>query len=414
MIIAKRSMITARDRVIQTIHHVPPDRIPIDFAASRVTGIHGMTYNALSALLGIKSEGARIYDVPQMLAAPEQNMITHFKSDVVQLHRLVPAPAIGLRIDRFRKGTLPDGTRAYFPYDYRPQKDSEGNLFVSDEEGVPIYMMPKDGFYFSRIHNRLGHVESVKEIDDFDFHEFVPGEMAWLRSESKRLRETGFAVLGQFGGNFFERGNRLFGMEKFMIMLLAEEKMVHHFMERLTAAAIEDFDDYREAVEDRVDIIQLNDDLGSQGGPLISPDIYTKLVKPYQKRLYQHIRETTRMHLFLHSCGGIFEFIPHFIDIGVEILNPVQYTAKGMDPVRLKKEFGKDLTFWGGGCDAQKVLQQGTPAEVKKETAYMIDIFCPGGGFVFTQVHNLQPGTPPENIIAMFEVIAERNDDSTR
>jgi hypothetical protein len=206
MIIAKRSMITARDRVIQTIHHVPPDRIPIDFAASRVTGIHGMTYNALSALLGIKSEGARIYDVPQMLAAPEQNMITHFKSDVVQLHRLVPAPAIGLRIDRFRKGTLPDGTRAYFPYDYRPQKDSEGNLFVSDEEGVPIYMMPKDGFYFSRIHNRLGHVESVKEIDDFDFHEFVPGEMAWLRSESKRLRETGFAVLGQFGGNFFERG----------------------------------------------------------------------------------------------------------------------------------------------------------------------------------------------------------------
>jgi uroporphyrinogen decarboxylase len=402
-------MDTPRDRVIKTIHHVPADRIPIDFAASRVTGIHGLTYNALAARLGIQNEGARIYDVPQMLAAPEQTLITYFKSDVVQLHRLVPAPAIGFRIDRFRKGTLPDGTSAFFPYDYQPRKDSEENLVVWNERGVAIYKMPKDGFYFSRIHNQLGHAESVNDIDNFDFHEFVPDEMEWLRKESIRLRESGFAVLGQFGGNFFERGNRLFGMEKFLIMLVTEERMVHHFMERLTEATIEDFDNYREAVGDRVDIIQLNDDLGSQEGPLISPDLYTKLIKPYQKRLYRHIRETTRMHLFLHSCGGIFEFIPHLIDIGVEILNPVQYTARGMDPVRLKREFGEDLTFWGGGCDAQKVLQHGTPAEVRKETARMIDILCPGGGFVFSQVHNLQPGTPPENIIAMFEVIEERN-----
>ena len=407
-------MDTPRDRVIKTINHIPPDRIPVDFAASRVTGIHGMTYNALTAFLGMKSEGARIYDVPQMLAVAEQTMIRYFNSDVVQLHRLVPAPAIGFRIDRFRKGTLPDGTGAYFPYDYQPQIDAGENLVVSDNRGVPIYTMPKDGFYFSRVHNRLGHAQSLKDIDDFDLHEFVPGETQWLRNESSRLRDTGLAVLGQFGGNFFERGNRLFGMEKFMIMLLSEERMVRHFLEKLTEAAIEDFDKYREAVEDRVDIIQLNDDLGGQEGPLISPDLYTRLIKPYQKRLYRYIRETTRMHLFLHSCGGIFEFIPHFIDIGVEILNPVQYTARGMEPVRLKREFGKDLAFWGGGCDAQKVLQHGTPAEVRKETARMIDIFSPGGGFVFSQVHNLQPGTPPENILAMFEVVAERNDDPER
>lgn len=410
MIIWKlQPMGSRRDRVIKTIQHVAPDRIPVDFAASRVTGIHGMAYNTLTALLGIRSEGARIYDVPQMLAAPEQTLIKHFKSDVVQLHRLVPAPAIGLRIDRFRTGTLPDGTHAFFPYDFMPRKDAEGNLVVRDERDVPIYRMPKDGLYFSRIHNRLGHAESVEDLEDFDFHEFVPGETEWLRKESTRLRDTGLAVLGQFGGNFFERGNRLFGMEKFMIMLLTEEKMVRYFMERLTEAAIEDFNNYREAVENRVDVIQLNDDLGAQEGPLISPDLYAKLVKPYQKRLYRHIRETTQMHLFLHSCGGIYEFIPHFIDIGVEILNPVQYTARGMDPVRLKKEFGKDLTFWGGGCDSQKVLQHGTPAEVRRETARMIDILCTGGGFIFSQVHNLQPGTPPENIIAMFEVIDERN-----
>ena len=368
-----------------------------------------MTYNALTARLGVRSEGARIYDVPQMLAAPEQLLITHFRSDVMQLHRLVPAPAIGFRIDKFKQGKLPDDSNAYFPSDYRPIANPEGDLLIKDERGVAIYKMPKEGFYFSRIHSRLEHAESVNDIDDFDLHEFVPGETEWLSRESLRLRNTGFAVLGQFGGNFFERGNRLFGMEKFMIMLLTEEEMVRHFMERLTQAAIEDFDNYREAVEDRVDIIQLNDDLGSQEGPLISPDLYKKLVKPYQKRLYQHIKETTGMHLFLHSCGGIYEFIPHLIDIGVEILNPVQYTARGMDPVKLKREFGKDIVFWGGGCDAQKVLQHGTVAEVRKETARMIDILSQGGGFVFSQVHNLQPGTPPENIIAMFEVIEERN-----
>jgi uroporphyrinogen decarboxylase len=398
-----------RDRVIKTIRHSQADRIPVDFAASRVTGIHGMTYNALTARLGVRSEGARIYDVPQMLADPEQPLITHFCSDVVQLHRLVPAPAIGFRIDKFKQGKLPDGSNAYFPSDYQPIANPEGDLLIKDERGVPIYKMPKGGFYFSRIHSRLEHAESVNDIDDFDLHEFVPGETEWLSRESLRLRDTGFAILGQFGGNFFERGNRLFGMEKFMIMLLTEEKMARHFMEKLTQAAIEDFDNYREAVEDRVDIIQLNDDLGSQEGPLISPELYKNLVKPYQKRLYQHIKETTGMHLFLHSCGGISEFIPHFIDIGVEILNPVQYTARGMDPEKLKREFGKDIVFWGGGCDAQKVLQHGTVAEVRKETARMIDILSQGGGFVFSQVHNLQPGTPPENIIAMFEVIEERN-----
>jgi uroporphyrinogen decarboxylase len=381
----------------------------VDFAASRVTGIHGMSYNALAARLGIQSEGARIYDVPQMLAEPEAEMIEHFQGDVAQLHRLVPAPAIGFRIEGFREGTLPDGSRAHYPRDYHPQLDREGNLTVLNGRGVPIYRMPVGGYYFSRIHSPLGHVQSVEELDGVDFHEFVPGEKQWLRAESLRLRESGLAVLGQFGGNFFERGNRLFGMEKFMVMLLADEKLAHAFLERLLEATLEDFEDYREAVEDRVDVIQLNDDLGGQEGPLISPDLYRRMIKPYQERLYRHIREKTQMHLFLHSCGGVFEFIPDFLDMGVEILNPVQYTARGMEPKRLKREFGRDLTFWGGACDAQKVLQHGSPRQVRQETARMMDILCPGGGFVFAQVHNLQPATPPENIIAMFEVVRERN-----
>jgi uroporphyrinogen decarboxylase len=396
-------MNTSRDRILAALNHKETDRLPIDFAASRITGIHIDTYLELAAYLGLPLEDAGIYDVPQMLAEPSRNMIDYFQGDVVQLHRLVPAPAIGFRINDFRPGTLYNGKPVLFPADYQEERDPAGDYIVRNSQGLPSYKMPKDGFYFSRVSSPLEGVESAAEIDRFDFHEFAPGEEMWLRSEAERLQTGQSAVLGQFGGNFFERGNRMFGMEDFLVKLLTDEKLVHYFFKRLLEATIEDFDNYYEAVGGRVDVIQLNDDLGSQDGPLISEELYISMVKPYQRELYRHIREKSNIKIFLHSCGGIYDFIPHFIEMGVDILNPVQYSAKNMDPVRLKREFGKDLTFWGGGCDAQKVLQHGTVPEVRDETKRMIDILAPGGGFVFSQVHNLQPNTPPENIAAMYD-----------
>lgn len=399
---------TSRERVIQTLEHQAPDMIPIDFASSRVTGIHAMAYNRLTGTLGLQSEGVRVYDVPQMLADPEEPIMKFFETDVVQLHRLVPAPPIGFRIDKYKSDRLQDDSIAFFPFQYDPKKDAAGNLIIYNQKGIPAYMMPKDGFYFSRIHNPMAAVETRQDLDAFDLHEFVDGEAEWLEGESKRVRETECAVLGQFGGNFLERGNRLFGMEKFLIMLLTDPKLAEYFFDKLLEATLEDFDHYLEAVGDRVDIIQLNDDLGHQDGPLISEDLYKRLIKPYHKKLYQYIRKRTDMYLFLHSCGSIYPFIPHLIEIGVQILNPVQYRARDMDPQRLKREFGRDLVFWGGGCDTQQVLAAGSVAEVRQETERMIDIFAPGGGFVFAQVHNIQPLVPLENILAMFEVVKER------
>jgi uroporphyrinogen decarboxylase len=399
---------TSRERVLTSLQHRTPDRIPIDFASSRVTGIHALTYNRLNEHLGLPSEGARVYDVPQMLADPEDPILEYFESDVVQLHRLIPAPPIGLRIDRYRRNRLQDGSRAFFPSAYDPIEDESGNLIIYNQRGIPAYMMPKGGFYFSRIYNPLAEVENRRDLEAFDLHEFADGETEWLERESKRLRRSNRAVLGQFGGNFLERGNRMFGMEKFLVMLLADPALAECFFDRLLEAVIEDFDRYLEAVEDRVDIIQLNDDLGHQDGPLISEQLYERLVKPYQQRLYEYIRKRTDMVLFLHSCGSIYPFIPHLIEIGVQILNPVQYMARDMKPERLKREFGRDLVFWGGGCDTQQILAHGSPEEVSMETDRMIDIFAPGGGFVFAQVHNIQPLVPLENILAMFETAKRR------
>jgi uroporphyrinogen decarboxylase len=399
---------TSRERVLLSLEHRAPDRLPIDFASSRVTGIHALTYNRLAKHLGLQSEGARVYDVPQMLADPEEPLVEYFESDVVQLHRLIPAPPIGFRIDSYKPGRLQDGTKALFPAQYDPVEDESGNLIIYNQKGIPAYMMPKGGFYFSRIHNPMAEVENRRDLAAFDLHEFVDGEGEWLRRESRRLRATDYAVLGQFGGNFLERGNRLFGMEKFLIMLLSDPTLVENFFDRLLEATKEDFDKYLEAVEDRVDIIQLNDDLGHQDGPLISEELYRRLVKPYQRKLYEYIRRRTDMYLFLHSCGGIYPFIPHLIEIGVQVLNPIQYMARDMNPERLKREFGRDIAFWGGGCDTQHVLAAGSADDVRRETERMIDIFAPRGGFIFAQVHNIQPLVPLENVLAMFDAVKRR------
>jgi uroporphyrinogen decarboxylase len=263
--------------------------------------------------------------------------------------------------------------------------------------------MPKDGYYFSREYNPLSGAETETDIDRFDMHEFMLGEEAWLERELRALENQERAIIGQFGGNFLERGNRLFGMENFLIKLMTEPSLIEHFLNRLLEATIEDFDKYRAVVGDRVDVIQLNDDMGTQEAPLISPELYESMIKPYQKQFYEHIHKNSNMFIFLHSCGSIYEFIPHLIEIGVDILNPVQYSARNMEADKLKREYGKDLVFWGGGCDTQSVLAAESPKKVREETGKMIDILGPQGGFVFSQVHNIQPTVPVENITAMFE-----------
>jgi uroporphyrinogen decarboxylase len=166
-----------------------------------------------------------------------------------------------------------------------------------------------------------------------------------------------------------------------------------------------------QAVGDVIDFIRFGDDLGMTSGPLFSPDIYRKIFKPRQKTLCDYIKKHSRMHTFLHSCGSIYQFIPDLIEIGIDAINPVQINARHMEPERLKQEFGRDITFWGGGVNTQTVLNRATPAEVKEHVTRNLEIFAPGGGFVFNTVHNIMPDVPPSNIVAMFEAVAEFNGD---
>jgi uroporphyrinogen decarboxylase len=195
------------------------------------------------------------------------------------------------------------------------------------------------------------------------------------------------------------------GYETFMEDLVLDPRLVEALLTVLVDAYCARADRVLPALGDSVDVVLVNDDLGTQAGPMLSPELYRKLIKPHQRRLFAHIKSRTSAALLLHSCGSVRYAIPDLIEIGVDALNPVQVSAAGMDSAELKREFGRDITFWGGGCDTQRVLSRGSVEEVREEVKRRVGDLAPGGGFIFCQVHNIQPEVPPENVVAMLEAV---------
>lgn len=219
-------------------------------------------------------------------------------------------------------------------------------------------------------------------------------------------RETDYAIVGHFGGHIFAASQLLRGMDNFMCDLVADKPFARALMEALADQHMAEFEHYIEALGPYIQVIALADDLGSQRGPQVSLALFREMVPASMERLYQHIKKRTSARLFLHSCGSVAALIPDLIEMGVDILNPVQVSAADMDTARLKREFGSELTFWGGGCDTQHILPFGTPQQVGDEVRRRIDDLGPEG-FVFAQVHNIQPGVPPANMLAMWDAARE-------
>jgi uroporphyrinogen decarboxylase len=226
--------------------------------------------------------------------------------------------------------------------------------------------------------------------------------------EIKKLHETtDYLIVLDIGGNLSDIGWFTRGMENFFCDILLDDKGTERFVSRLAESHIEFIDRVLKGVGNYVDVLMFSEDLGSQNGPFYSRDIFRRLFKPKYKIMYDYVHGNSKCKILLHSCGSIYELMPDLIDIGLDIINPVQTTAANMEPERLKKEFGKDLTFWGGGCDYRNVLPSKKPKEVKDDVKRRIEIFSKGGGFVFNSIHNILPEVPPENILAMYEAAYE-------
>jgi uroporphyrinogen decarboxylase len=397
--------VNSRERVLAALHHQEGDRIPVDLDGMRSSGILAITLNKLQAYLGEPGYVPQLYDIMQQLGHPSEAVLQRFHVDV----RPLPRASVGLdpANPSWKPWILPDGTAALAPSGLETFRQPSGDLFVFDDEQHPILRMPEDGIYFEPYYMPLGQATTVAEMEAYQPPVISDAELSWLRTEAKKLRASSDkAILGQTGLNLYEHAQRVRGWEQFMVDLGGEPKLVEALLQRIADTNVVNLDRYLEAVGEYIDIVQLGDDLGTQAGPQMSTRMYRKLIKPYQKQVFQFVKAKSGLPVMLHCCGGVYPLLPDLIEVGVDILNPVQFNSVGMEPVRLKQEFGKDFVFWGGGADTQAVLPNATPAEVRDHVHKMIDIFAPGGGFVFNQVHNIQ-NVPPENIVALFAAAEE-------
>jgi uroporphyrinogen decarboxylase len=242
-------------------------------------------------------------------------------------------------------------------------------------------------------------------------HASEPGFWQQLRERALALRRsTDRAIIVVAGCNLFEWGTFLRRMDNFLFDLAADQVQVERLLDALMEQHLATLDRVCRAVGDVVDILRFGDDLGTEQGPFMSPATYRKLFKPRHKILCDYVKQHSQMHTFLHSCGSIYRLLPDLIEAGYEIINPVQINSRDMEPERLKREFGRDITFWGGGADTRQVLNHASPSEVRDHVRRMLDVFAPGGGFVFNTVHNILPDVPPQNIEAMYEAVAAFNE----
>jgi len=423
-----------RERIILSLKHKEPDRIPVDFGGMRSTGIMAIAYNRLKDYLGIKGGETRVYDIVQQLAEPEQDILNLFSVDVIDLNRTLP-PSYPFDEIKWADWMLPDGSSAKVPTAFCASvgtlaisacPESKGRVklvgdgkggWVLKENGLVRSIMPKASLYFDDAYHPLEKAENKRDIDEFFEGSYNP-KINWpplltkedaesIRKRAKYLYEnTDYAIMGGFGGSFFEAGQYLRGFTNFLVDLEKRKDFATHLEEKLLEYYKKNLRLWLEGTKDYVQVAVFGgDDLGTQVGPQISPKVYREMIQPYQKELYQYTKKNSNLFIFLHSCGSIYHLLPDIIDAGVDIINPVQVSAKHMDPLRLKKEFGEEITFWGGGVDTQRVLGTCTPEEVSKNVIENIRVFAPGGGFVFATVHNILANVPPENIVAVFETV---------
>lgn len=408
-------MLTSRERVMMALDHQEPDRIPVDLSGHRASGMAAIAYHNLKKHLGINSGDIYIYDMVQQLAIIEPEVMDLLGVDTIELGR-----AFARQPEYWQDWVLPDGTLCKIPGFIHPVKAGR-DWHIYHEDGTLIAVQREGCYYFEQTCNPLAD----RPDDSFEDLKADLEKVMWaamgsppaplgydpaglnaLANGARQLRaESDRAIVGLFGANMLEMGQFLFGMQNFLAMLASEPERAHVFLDNLLEMHLKNLESFTAAVGDSIDIIQFNDDFGMQTGPQISLKMYQAFFHPRYVQLWERSKQLTSARIMLHSCGGIYPLLPYLIEAGLEILQPVQTSSRGMDAVRLKQEFGQDLCFWGGGCDTQGILDRGTPAEVAEDVRRRTSIFAPGGGFVFQQIHNIQADVPPENIIAMFSAV---------
>jgi uroporphyrinogen decarboxylase len=351
-----------------------------------LTSIHHQSYSALRSYLGLPKAESDLMDIVQQIVSVDDDVYEILKCDV--------------------KNVAPNPSSTY----HREIKVMDGYSYFHDEWGIGWKMPVKGGWYYDMFDHPLKDAETVSDLENYTWPD--PSDNARFEGIAERAAQAaqeekqGVFISGISAG-IMEIAAWMRGFDNYFVDFVANEKLLVALMSKVMEIKMAYWDRALDLLEDNVDVVHEADDFAGQYKMLISPDAYRRIVKPLHKELFDFIHARTKAKLFFHSCGSIRPVIPDLIEIGVDILNPIQVSATGMDSAELKKEYGDDVVFWGGGVDTQRVLGDGTQEEVRAETKRRISDLAPGGGFVFAAVHNIQGNVPPENIMAMWETLQE-------
>jgi uroporphyrinogen decarboxylase len=369
--------------------------------ATPQSGIAASTYDKVKRLIGLNTP-TRITDMIEMTAEVEQPIRERLGVDVVRVLRPETNPGIGFRMENWKPWTLFDGTPVEVPGAFEPVLEANGG-YAMMRDGLPVARMLKDGSYF----NGLGKAPGAAHVDVDKFEPRAIGneDLEYMQAQAEWLhKNTEYALLvaaGPPSSLFTGLGRGDFA--GWCMTLSTEPEYAAALMEKTVDVWIVNMKRVMAAIGDKVQILHMADDFGTHESLLLSARMFKSLIMPHYKRGLDWIHENTKMKVMLHSNGAIFPLIPLLIEMGVDILNPVQITAKGMDPARLKETFGNQIVFWGGAVDCQKTLPLGTPEDVSREVEANVKTLGVGGGYVCSSVHNIQPGVPPENVLTLFD-----------
>jgi len=399
------------------MNHTETRKVPVDLSGHRSSGIAAIAYPKLREHLGLEPKPVRIYDPVQQLAVVHDDILDMFDVDTIELGR-----GFALGDDSWSDWVLPDGTECQMPVWALPEREDGRWVIRSTESGRVIAQMPDGALYFEQ--TLWPYLEGDADLDAMpqNWSESMwaaiaspPGpEISGADGQrrfaegAKKLREsTDRAILGLFGGNLLEFGQFMYRNDNFFMLLAGEPEKAHAFLDKMLEIHLANLEKFLAAVGEHIDIIIFGDDLGMQTGPQISPAMYREFFKPRHKTLWNRAKELADVKVNLHCCGGVRELLPDLIEAGLDAINPVQINCSGMELSGLKRDFGSELVFWGGGCDTGSILPNGTPDEVAENVRTLVSEGRNGGGFVFQQVHNIMANVPPENIKAMFDTVRE-------
>ncbi|MGN0356200.1 MAG: uroporphyrinogen decarboxylase family protein [Muricoprocola sp.] len=412
----------SRERVIATLNHQEPDYVPLDLGGCGQTGMNASTLYKLRKAYGLDEHPIKIVEPLQLLGEVELDLVEKIHGDVVPLWNRTNL--FGMRNDVLTKRwDMPDGTPTYMSADFEYDVDERGYTLVypcGDRSARPSLQMPKGGCFFDNIERSEYDEDNLTPIEDYAESYPVKTEEDceyWEKQINHIYNNSDYAVFGVLGGMsigdaaevpgpFLKNPHGIRGVQDWLMAHIMYPEYVEEVFEIATQATLKNLELYRQAVGNKIQAIWLSGtDFGTQNGPMHSLDTFRTLYKPYYKRVNDWIHENTTWKTWYHTCGAVSTFMDDFVDMGMDIVNPVQLSAAGMDGKELKKKYGDKLTFWGGGVDTQHTLPSGTPQEVYDQVMERLKIFSPGGGFVFATIHNVVANVPVENLKAMYQAV---------